>query len=151
MDFIKSTPENVDELVKKAGDKTSGKRRLEAVQELGRYDCQQTRDVIKRIALHDRVRVVQETAFRIAQGLGIKKNGKPIFLGKKDIGYKSSDFTKVFQRVKRESEMEYFDLETFKEKFKKMNPEMFDVMTYDKGSKFDRWIENIFNSLPKNK
>lgn len=151
MNFIKETPENINELVSKAGDKTSWNNRLDAVQELGKYDCQQTRDVITRIALHDRVFKVKETAFRIAQGLGITKNGKPIFLGKKDIGYKPSDFKKIFQRVKRESKMDDFDLKTFKEKFKSINPEMYDVLTYEKGNKFDNWIENSYKSLPKEK
>jgi len=79
----------------------------------------------------------------------VKKNGKPIYLGKKDIGYKNKDFTKTFLRVKRESKMEEFDLEVFKEKFIEVNPEMYDVMKYDKSNKFDKWIENIYKGLPK--
>ena len=66
----------------------------------------------------ERVFKIKEEAFRIAQSLGLTKNGKPIFLGKKDIGYKPSDFTKKFQRIKRELEMVDFQLEIFKERFK---------------------------------
>ena len=149
MDFIKETPSNIDELVKMAGDKTSWKRRLQSVQQMKKYDCQQVRDVITRLALHDRVFKVKEQAFRVAQGLEIKKNGKSIFLGKKDIGYKSSDFKKVFQRIKRECKMEELDLQKFKEKMKTINPEMYDVMTYEKDKKFDSWIEGIYKCLPK--
>lgn len=74
---------------------------------------------------------------------------KLIFLGKKDIGYKPSDFKEVFQRIKRESKMDQFDLELFKEKFKIINTEMYDVMSYEKGGKFDQWIETNYNALSK--
>lgn len=151
MNFIKETPANIDELVKKAGDKTNWKRRLEAVNEMKKYDCQQVRDVITRLALHDRVFKVKEEAFRVAQALAIKKKGRNLFLGKKDIGYKLSDFTKIFKRIKRECKMQELNLELFKEKFKQFNPEMYDVMQFEKGNKFDKWIENNYKSLPKEK
>lgn len=151
MNFIKETPDNIDDLVKKAGDKKSWRRRLEAINEMKMYDCQQVRDVITRLALHDRVFKVKEEAFRVAQALEIKKKGKPIFLGRKDIGYKSSDFTKIFKRIKRECKMDELDLEKFKEKMELINPEMYDVMQFEKGNKFDVWAEGIYRSLPKEK
>lgn len=45
--------------------------------------------------------------------------------------------------------MEELDLELFKIKFKQVNPEMYDVMQYEKSNKFDKWIENIYKGLPK--
>lgn len=149
MDFIMETPQNVKELVRKANDKTSWKVRLEALNELKKYDCAQTRDVVLRLALHDKVFGVKEEALRAAQALSIKKNGKPIFLGKKDTVYKSKDFTKIFSRIKREAKMTEFDIEVFKERFEVINPEMYDVMIYEKKNKFDIWIEGIYKSLPK--
>ena len=149
MSFIKQTPDNIKDLVKQANNVTSWKIRFKALQELKQYDCQQTRDVVTRLALHDRVFKVKEEAFRVAQALGIKKNGKPIYLGKKDIGYKSKDFTKVFARIKRESKMEDFDIKVFKERFQQTNPEMYDTMLYEKGNQFDKWIENTYKCLPK--
>lgn len=151
MDFIKETPTNIDELVKMANDKTSWKNRLNAVNQMKQYDCQKVRDVITRLAMHDKVFMVKEQAFRVAQALGIKIHGKPIYLGKKDIRYKSSDFTKIFNRIKRECKMEDLDIIKFKEKMLIINPEMYDVMLYEKGSRFDNWIEGIYKSLPKNK
>lgn len=117
--------------------------------ELRKYDCQQSHDVITRLALHDRVYKVKEEAFRAAQALGITKNGTPIKLGKKNIGYKQSDFTKLFQRIKREKKMEELDLAEFKDAFATLNPEMLDVMSFEKGSKLDSWIETTFKNLPK--
>ena len=149
MEFIKAAPENIKELVSKANNKSSWKVRLQALNELKKYDCQQTRDVVTRLALHDKVFKVKEEAFRVAQALGIKKQGKPIYLGKKDIGFKAKDFIKTFARVKREAKMEELDLELFKERFQHANPEMYDVMSYEKGNKFENWIINTYKSLPK--
>ena len=149
MSFIMETPKNIEDLVKDANRKHSWKIRLSALNELKKYDCRQSRDVITRLALHDKVYKVKEEAFRAAQAFGITKNGKPIFLGKKDIGYKASDFTNLFQRIKREKKMEDFDLKIFKETFEILNPEMLDVMSFEKGNKLDDWIQKTFSGLPK--
>lgn len=141
--------EKIKSLVKQANCNTSWKQRLEALNIIKDYDCQERKDVVLRLALHDKVYKVKEEAFRVAQSLGLTKNGEPIFLGKKDIGYKLSDFTKKFQRIKRELQMDDFQLEVFKEKFMLVDPEMFDVMLYEKGQKFDIWIQNTYQCLPK--
>ncbi|EJP4178194.1 HEAT repeat domain-containing protein [Vibrio vulnificus] len=138
-------------LVKAANCKTSWKKRLSALQEIKSIDCRERQDVVIRLALHDKVYKVKEEAFRIAQSLGFTKNGQPIKLGRKNIGYKPKDFTKIFQRIKREKKMDEFDLSLFREHFEVVAPEMFDVMLYEKGKKFDAWLENSFQSLPKPK
>lgn len=73
---------------------------------------------------------MKEDAFRAAQALGLNKNGKPIRLGRNDIGYKPFDFTKLFQRIKRDKKMDDFDLAVFKETFEILNPEMLDVISF---------------------
>jgi len=110
MTLLKETPENVKELVKNAGCKHNWKQRLSALEVLRKYDCPQSRDVITRLALHDKVYKVKKVAFEAAQALGIKKNDKPIRLGRKNTGYKPKDFTKLFLRIKREKEMDVLDL-----------------------------------------
>ena len=143
---------NVKELVEKAGNKNSWKIRLEAINKLKNIDCEERKDVIKRLAFHDRVYRVMQEAFKIAQSLGYKgKNGKPLYLGKKDIGYNAGDFKKYFIRIKKECKMEILDLQVFKDKFITVKPEMYDVMLYEKGDKFNDWIEKIYMSLPENK
>ncbi|MDP5211949.1 HEAT repeat domain-containing protein [Pseudoalteromonas tunicata] len=149
MALIMETPANIEDLIKNANCKHCWKTRFSALEELRKYDCQQSRDVITRLALHDKVFKVKEEAVRVTQAFGITKNGKPISLGKKDTGFKAKDFTKLFLRVKREKKIEVFNLEIFKAGFKEVNPEMYDVMSFDKGSKFDSWIENSFTGLPK--
>jgi hypothetical protein len=151
MEKIKETPANIDELVRSANRKDCWKIRLAALNELKNYDCQQSRDVITRLALHDKVYKVKEEAFRAAQALGVTKNGSPIRLGKKDIGFKPSDFTNLFQRIERENEMEEFSITEFKTAFKNLNPEMLDVMSFEKGNKLDAWMESTFHGLPRKK
>ncbi|WP_347988067.1 hypothetical protein [Methylomonas sp. AM2-LC] len=69
MPHFKETPANINELVKNANRKDCWETRLIALNELKKYDCQQSRDVIKRLALHDKVYKVKEEAFRAAQEL----------------------------------------------------------------------------------
>ena len=149
MTISKETPINIDDLVANANCKHSWRARWAALEELRKYDCQQSRDVITRLALHDKVYKVKQEAFRIAQEFGITKNGRPITLGKKDIGFKPSDFTRIFQRIKREKKMEELDIAEFKAALQILNPEMLDVMSFEKDNKLNAWIENTFKSLPK--
>lgn len=79
----------------------------------------------------------------------LKKNNQPIRLTKKNIGYKPTDFRKIFLRIKKETNMQELDLIQFKEKFEIINPEMFDVMSYEKKGKLDSWIATTFAGLPK--
>jgi len=148
MDEIKSgTPANIKELIKKADCKTSWKTRIEAIEELKKWDCEQSREIIGKLAVHDKVYKVMKEAFKVAEAMGIRKNGNLVKLGKKDIGYETADFTKNFLRVKREYKREEFDMKIFKEKFLAVNPEMYDVMLYENGDKFDSWIKTMYESL----
>jgi hypothetical protein len=70
-------------------------------------------------------------------------------LTRKDIGYSQKDFTKLFQRIKRDKKMDILDIDVFKDTFRILNLEMYDVMEYEKGSNFDSWIENTYKCLPQ--
>jgi hypothetical protein len=141
---------DIEELKKKANNKQNWRERLEAVKALGEMDCQQSRDIVTRLALHDPVFKVQEEAFRCAQAFGIKKNGKPIYLGKKQKGNLVKDINKKLAKL-RNSMGEDFTLEEFKEKFKAMYPETYDTYDGNMENKFDKWLSNAIQSLPKEK
>jgi len=149
MATVQETPENINELVKQAGLTSDYKARLSALKELKKYDCKESRDVILRLALYDKVFKVKAEAFKAAKSLGIKKNGKDLKLGKKNIGYKLEDFIKIFLKIKDDKEMEELDLNLFKKTLKIVNPEMYDVMRFEKGDKFNSWIKTSYNCLPK--
>jgi len=140
---------SLDQIVKDAKNKKCYKTRLEALKSLKKYDCQISNDIILKLAQTDRVFVVKEAAFRIAESRSLTKGGKPLMLSKKDTGYKTGDIKKAFNMIRRRKKMNVFDLELFKKTFKDKNPEMYDVMQYDKGEKFDTWLEEVFNDSSK--
>lgn len=144
----KETPANIDELVKMAGDKTNWRKRLEAVNELKKWDCQKSRDVLTRLALHDLVFKVKEEALRATQPFGIIKNGKPLTLHGKPKGHLIKDINKKLYKIDDALEGE-FEITKFREKFQQLYPEAYDVYEGDRGKKFDEWILNVLKSKPK--
>ena len=81
--MLKEVPESMEELKRKATNQSNWRERLEAVNELKNYDCEQSRSILTNLAIHDSVFVVQEAAFRAAQSMKITKNGQPIRLNRR--------------------------------------------------------------------
>ena len=147
MTITQTEPSNIEELKTKANTKDNWKIRLEAVTELANYDCQKSRYILTKLVSNDRVFAVKEAAFNAAQAMGITKKGLPLELKRKDIRYSSKDFAKVFNRVKRDTQMAEFDLAVFKKQFQIVSPEMYDVMQYEEQENFDLWITSSYASL----
>lgn len=147
MKIIEQEPTNISELKEKANTKDNWKVRLEAVNEMAQYDSQKSRHILTELVKNDRVFAVKEAAFKAAQAMGITEKGQPLELKRKGLGYSGKTYTKIFSRVKNETEMEAFDLDTFKKQFQVVSPEMYDVMAYDKQDQFDAWIEETYNKL----
>lgn len=151
MKYLNETPKNINDLLKMANDRTNWKHRLEAVHKMKRYDCDLVREKLANLALHDRVFIVKKEAYKVAHELDISVNGKPVFLGKKDIGYKLGDFKSLFSTIKKRVHMEKLDVEKVKKEMKILNPEMYDVMIYEKGKKINNWIKDVYGSLHNEK
>lgn len=147
MTITQTEPANIEELKTKANTKDNWKIRLEAVTELANYDCQKSRYILTKLVSNDRVFAVKEAAFNAAQAMGITKKGLPLELKRKDIRYSSKDFAKVFNRVKRDTQMAEFDLAVFKKQFQIVSPEMYDVMQYEEQENFDLWITSSYANL----
>lgn len=137
------TPDNIEVLKKQAADKTSYKNRLEAVDELGKFKCQQSKDILWRLMINDKVYAVQHRAF-----LKLQAFGEQVKLPRKKKGHLVKDINKKLGRVEREMPAS-FTPEEFNEKFKALYPEEFDVYSFEKRSNFDQWVENVLRSLPK--
>jgi len=146
--MISAIPENIDELKKKANNKHNWHDRLESVETLKNYDCIQSRDILTRLALHDPVFKVKEKAFRAAQALGVSKNGKPIYLSKRKKGNLVKGINKKLEKV-RNLLPELYSFDDFKKKFKETYPEDYDIYDGNMDNKFDKWLSNVLNSLPK--
>jgi len=147
MGIIQAEPANIEELKIKANTKDNWETRLAAVNELANYDCQKSRYILTKLASSDRVFAVKEAAFNAAQAMGVTKKGLPLVAKRKDIGYSSKDFAKVFKRVRRDTQMEELDLAVFKKQFQIVSPEMYDVMQYEEQEKFDSWISASYANL----
>lgn len=137
------TPGNIEALKKKAADKASYKTRLEAIDELGGYRCQQSKDIIRRLMLNDLVYSVQHRAF-----LKLQAFGEDVRLPKKKKGHLIKDINKKLDVVERSMPASYTQAD-FNLKLQELYPEAFDVYSFEKGSKFDSWIQNVLDSLPK--
>jgi hypothetical protein len=134
--------ENIEELKKQASDKTSYKNRLVAVEELGKCNCQQSKDILWRLMINDKVYAVQEMSFRKLQAFGEKvKLPKKKTSLVKDINKK---FAKIYSAVGSES-----SASLFKQKFQQLYPEEFDIYSFEKGSGFNKWVENVLSALLK--
>ena len=143
MDYKSESPENIKELKRLSKEKSNYKNRLVAVEELGNFKCQQSKDILWNLMMNDKVYIVQETAFRKLQSFG-----ENVKLPKKKKGNLIKGIDKKLAKV-RDSISSEFSLNIFKPKFKELFPEEFDVYSYEKGEKFDDWVSNILSSLPK--
>lgn len=146
--FITEVPSNIEDLMRQSNNKTNWRDRLDAVNELRRYDCRQSRKIIKILALHDPVYKVMEAAFTAAQAFGLTKKGKPLYLRKKKTGKLDEGIDKILVRV-RDSFKGEFSAEEFKNKFKAMFPKTYDTYEGDMGDTFDEWLNNVLLSQHK--
>jgi hypothetical protein len=140
----KSTlPENYEELKKQANRTSNWRERLDAVEELGHWKSKQIIDILMRLMNNDAVYKVQEAAFR-----KLKKLGEDVELPPRKKGDLVRDVTKISLRIKK-SLPEGHSYEEFKEKLQKMRLDVYDTYEGDKGPDFDKWLENMWASLPK--
>lgn len=92
--FQEETPTNIDELKKSAATKTDANIRLQAVEELGKWKCQQSIDILWRLMIHDLVYEVQHASF-----LRLQSFGQEVRLPKKAKGNLIKQIDKKIERV----------------------------------------------------
>lgn len=144
----KETPDNIEELKRKANNKSNWRDRLSAVNELRDYDCQQSRDILTRLAIHDPVFKVKEAAFQAAQAMKITKDGQPIRLTKMPKGNLIKGIQDKLQKT-RDVLPDDYSLEDFKLAFKNKYPIAYDTYEGSKGDQFDKWLMNVTKNLKK--
>ena len=140
----KSTlPENYEELKKQANRTSNWRERLDAVEELGHWKNKQIIAILMRLMNNDAVYKVQEAAYR-----KLKKLGEDVELPPRKKGELVRDVTKISLRIKK-SLPEGHSYEEFKAKLQKMRLDVYDTYEGDKGPDFNKWLENMWASLPK--
>ncbi|OKP74628.1 MULTISPECIES: HEAT repeat domain-containing protein [Paenibacillus] len=136
-------PENYEELKKAAGRSADWRARLEAVEELGRFNHKQIIDILNRLMISDPVYTVQEAAYAKLKAFGEEvtvpsKNKAELFRG----------VSKIVLRVKKSLPRDH-SYEEFKEKLKKMRIDVYDAYEGEKGEDFDAWLQKLWASATK--
>ena len=135
-------PENYEELKKQASRTSNWRDRLDAVEELGQWKNKQVIDVLTHMLKNDAVYKVQEAAFR-----KLKKFGEDVQVPPRKKGDLIKGVNKILLRIKK-SLPEGHSYQEFKEKLKKMRLDVYDTYEGDKGADFDKWLENMWETLP---
>ncbi|CQR52750.1 HEAT repeat domain-containing protein [Paenibacillus sonchi] len=136
-------PENYEELKKAAGRSADWRARLEAVEELGRFNHKQIIDILNRLMVSDPVYTVQEAAYEKLKAFGEEvtvpsKNKAELFRG----------ISKIVLRIKKSLPRDH-SYEEFKEKLKKMRIDVYDAYEGEKGENFDAWLHKLWASATK--
>jgi hypothetical protein len=134
-------PANFEELKKSANRSSNWRERLDAVEQLGQWNDQQSINILTRILTNDAVYPIQELAYR-----KLKAFGEDVQLPPRKKGDLVKGAGKVFVRIKK-SLPEGHSFEAFKEKLQKTRTDVYDTYEGDKGADFDKWLETTWASL----
>lgn len=140
--FKEETPKNIDNLKKMAATKSDAILRLKAVEELGKWKCPQSIDILWRLMLHDLVYEVQNASFLRLQSFGLQ-----VKLPKKTKGNLIKQIDKKIEKVLKSIDGQVSFAE-FSDTFQKKLPEEFDVYKHEKKDNFDKWLKNIITGFP---
>lgn len=141
--FKVETPSNIDELVSQSQDKTDYKKRLESIEELGNWKCYKSKKRLFELMKYDKVYSVKQSAF-----LKLQRFGETVKLPKKKKGHLIKDINKKLLQVYNSFQADQYSIVDFKLKFKEKYPEAYDVYTFEKGNKFDAWIQSVIKHSP---
>ena len=143
MNFTEENAPNIEELKKIANTKTDANVRKSAVEELGKWKCKQSIDILWRLMINDLVYEVQHASF-----LKLQAFGEDVKLPRKSKGNLIKQIDKKIQKILNSIEGK-ISFEDFVNEFKKRLPEEFDICYHDKKGKFESWLKNIISTFPK--
>jgi hypothetical protein len=136
-------PENYEELKKSVNRMSNWRERLDAIDELAQWKHAKIIDVLTNVMNSDPVGKVQDAAYRT-----LKKFGEKVEAPTRKKGEPVKGVNKILLRIKK-SLPEGHSYEDFKEKLKKMRLDVYDTYEGNKGSDFDKWLENTWAELNK--
>jgi hypothetical protein len=141
--FTEEIAPNIEELKKLTNTKTDANARKTAVEELGKWKCRQSIDILWRLMINDLVFEVQHASF-----LKLQAFGEVVKLPKKAKGNLIKQIDKKIQKILNSIDGQ-ISFEDFVNEFQKRMPEEFDVYKHDKKGKFESWLKNIISAFPK--
>lgn len=142
---IRATPPNIDELENMARDRSSWRVRILAVDELRKWNCKRSRDVLSRLAESDAIAEVRIQAMRalevFGEAVGQKGSNAP------DTQAYNHRANKVFKRICAADA----GIEASKaiELLRDYDPELYDIMDYYKGDQLEEWASQICSDIRK--
>lgn len=142
-DIRQELPEHYDQLKKAANRSADWRARLEAVQELGKWEHQQTIDILTRLMDSDPVYKVQEAAYGKLRALG-----QDVQLPSPNKPEPFKGLSKIMLRIRKSLPREH-TFEDFKEKLRKMRIDIYDTYEGIKGDSFDEWLKKQWETAGK--
>ncbi|GAB6991700.1 hypothetical protein [Paenibacillus pini] len=143
VEVIDSEEAKFEALKKSIHRNANWRERLEAIQQLDdEVNDQQIIDILTARMNNDSVYEVQEAAYN-----KLKSLGEDVQMPEKKKGELVKGLTKILIRIKKSLPAGH-SYEEFKEKFKKMRIDIYDVYEGEKGAEFDSWLESTWASLP---
>ena len=140
-DIKTEAPANLNELKKSINRAANWRARIDAVEELGQYKNRETIELLKHCMTGDAVYKVQQAAYRELQALG-----EQVTMPERKEGELIKDTKKTLLRIKK-SLPKGHSYEDFKEKLKKMRIDIYDTYEGEKGTEFDAWLQDMWNSI----
>jgi hypothetical protein len=141
--FNVTTPLNIKDIIKQASDKSSYKNRLIAVEELGKWKCPQSINMLFKLMKYDKVYIVKNKAF-----INLQRFGENVKLPKKKKGHLVKDINKKLLVIYNSFQADNYTLIDFKLKFREIYPELYDIYQYEKNKDFDNWIQSVIKHSP---
>ncbi|RKL65666.1 esterase [Salipaludibacillus neizhouensis] len=134
-------PENFNELKKSVNRMSNWRARLDAVEELGQWKHREAIELLQHSMSGDPVYSVQVAAYRKLEALG-----EDVTMPKQKDEDPIKGTKKILVRIKK-SLPEDHSYEDFKEKVKKMRIDVYDTYEGEKGTDFDKWLEQTWSEL----
>ncbi|WP_028558788.1 HEAT repeat domain-containing protein [Paenibacillus pinihumi] len=132
--------ETYEQLKAAANRKSSWRDRLDAVEQLGKWNNEQAIELLANRLNYDTVYQVQEAAYRI-----LKQFGEDVQRPSQKKGELIKGVNKILVRVKKSLPAGH-SFEEFKEKLKRMRSDIYDIYEGNKGADFEKWLEDIWSS-----
>ncbi|WP_026675360.1 HEAT repeat domain-containing protein [Alkalihalobacterium bogoriense] len=134
-------PANFDELKKSINRMANWRERMDTVEELGKWKARETIELLKHSMKGDPVHKVREAAYRQLLALG-----EQVTMPERKEGDAVKDTKKILVRIKKSLPKDH-SYEDFKEKLKKMRIDVYDTYEGEKGTDFDKWLEQLWSEL----
>nr|WP_198591106.1 HEAT repeat domain-containing protein [Vibrio cyclitrophicus] len=141
--FTEETPPKLEQWIKQLQDRSSYENRIDAINKLGKFKCNEVIEAFMTAMDSDLVNKVRDTAFQRLVRFGVDVT-KP----KKAKVYADPELTQKLIEV-ADSLKVGFAYERFESRFRSKFPEEFDLQKYTKKNRFKSWLKKQMAQLPK--